>query len=131
MQNNETKILLGRKIKHLRNNLKLSQFALGEKIDINQQQVTLIELGKCFPSLKTLEKLAVVFDCEVHELFSFEEFSDEKILREKINKKIKNLSNRLLYNNPFFEKYTKMQLEKLRNIIDDIKANIYEGEEMQ
>lgn len=96
MQNNETKILLGRKIKQLRNNLKLSQFALGEKIDINQQQVTLIELGKCFPSLKTLEKLAVVFDCEVHELFSFEEFSDEKILREKINKKIKNLEYKKL-----------------------------------
>ncbi len=40
-------------------------------------------------------------------------------------------SNRLFYNNPTFEKLTKNKLLKLKDIVDDIKANIYEGEEKQ
>lgn len=47
------------------------------------------------------------------------------------DKKEKSLSNRLFYNNPTFEKLTKNRLIKLKEIIDDIKANIYEGEEKQ
>ncbi|MBQ3136108.1 MAG: hypothetical protein IJB74_01365 [Clostridia bacterium] len=50
---------------------------------------------------------------------------------KKIKDKEKSLSNRLFYNNPTFEKLTKNRLIKLKDIIDDIKSNIYEGEEMQ
>ncbi len=49
--------------------------------------------------------------------------------KPKENKK--SFSNRLFYNNPTFEKLTKNKLLKLKDIIDDIKANIYEGEEKQ
>ncbi len=51
------------------------------------------------------------------------------IFEKKPKDKEKSLSNRLLYNNPTFEKLTKNKLIKLKDIIDDIKANIYEGEE--
>lgn len=52
--------------------------------------------------------------------------------KEEKNKKEKeHLASRIFYNNPNFERRTRKQMEKLRNLIDDIKANIYEGEEMQ
>ncbi len=53
------------------------------------------------------------------------------IFEKKTKDKEKSLSNRLFYNNPTFEKLTKNKLYKLKDIIDDIKANIYEGEEKQ
>ncbi len=60
-------------------------------------------------------------------LSSFEDI----FIKDVKPKERKSLSNRLFYNNPTFERLTKNKLEKLQNIIDDIKANIYEGEEMQ
>ncbi len=51
---------------------------------------------------------------------------------DKTTKKIKkHLSNRIFDNRPEFERRTRKQLDKLKNIIDDIKANVYEGEEKQ
>lgn len=58
MNEEQIKILFGQKIKKLRNNLNVTQFTLGEMVGINQRQITLIELGKSFPSLKTLIKFA-------------------------------------------------------------------------
>lgn len=74
----------------------------------------------------------VEFKWQVEELYTqFEQRFDKLTLKEKRSEKIRSFSNRIFYNNPFFEKHTKMQLEKLRNIIDEIKADIYEGEEKQ
>ncbi len=53
------------------------------------------------------------------------------IFEKKTKEKKKSFSNRLFYNNPTFEKLTKNKLLKLKDIMDDIKANIYEGEEKQ
>ncbi len=55
----------------------------------------------------------------------------EKLLvfEKKTKGKEKSLSNRLFYNNPTFERLTRNKLVKLKDIIDDIKSNIYEGEE--
>lgn len=50
----------------------LSQFALGEIVEINQRQIALIETGKSFPSLKTLCALCNVFNCTLSDLFSFD-----------------------------------------------------------
>lgn len=57
----------------------------------------------------------------------------EKLLmfEKNVQKKEKSFSNRLFYDNPTFEKLTRNKLIKLKEIIDDIKANIYEGEEKQ
>ncbi|MBQ9914033.1 MAG: putative ABC transporter permease [Clostridia bacterium] len=53
------------------------------------------------------------------------------LLEKKTKDNEKSLSNRLFYNNPTFERLTKNKLNKLKDVIDDIKANIYEGEEKQ
>lgn len=74
----------------------------------------------------------VEFRIQLEDMYTqFEERFDKLTKKEARSKKLQSFSNRIFYNNPFFEKQTKMQLEKLRNIIDDIKANIYEGEDMQ
>ncbi len=52
--------------------------------------------------------------------------------KNKSGKQNKNrLASRIFYNNPELERRTRKQMEKLNRIIDDIKANIYEGEDMQ
>lgn len=59
----------------------------------------------------------------------FEDF-EKNLSAERKSKKDKNsLSNRLFYDNPTFERLTSNKLKKLKDIIDDIKANVYEGEE--
>lgn len=74
----------------------------------------------------------IEFRWQMDELYTqFEERFDKLTFKEKRSEKIKSFSNRIFYNNPFFEKHTKMQLDKLRNIIDEIKADIYEGEDKQ
>ncbi len=51
------------------------------------------------------------------------------VFEKKTKGKEKSLSNRLFYNNPTFERLTRSKLIKLKDIVDDIKSNIYEGEE--
>ncbi len=51
------------------------------------------------------------------------------LFEKKTKDKEKSLPNRLFYNNPTLERLTKNKLIKLRNIVDEIKSNIYEGEE--
>lgn len=59
---------------------------------------------------------------------------DQRITRKNKKKdkqeKKKSLSSRFFYNNPNFERRTRKQIEKLNSLIDDIKANIFENEDM-
>ncbi len=74
----------------------------------------------------------VEFKHQLEDLYTqFENRFDKLTKKEKRSQKIKSLSNRLFYNNPFLERHTKIKLNKLKDIVDDIKANIYEGEEKQ
>ncbi len=74
MNEQEIKLIIGKKIKKRRKELKLTQAKLGEAIGINQRQVALIENGRSFPMLSTFVKLAEYFECEITDLFP-----DEKI----------------------------------------------------
>lgn len=46
------------------------------------------------------------------------------------SKKKNDLPSRLFYNNPTFEKLTRNQMQKLKDLINEVKSNIYEGEDM-
>ena len=67
MNDIELKTLLGLKIKHYRNQLKLTQEELGKKINRTQRQVSLIELGESFPSPQTLINIASAFNCSMRD----------------------------------------------------------------
>lgn len=88
MNEAEVKKMLGLKIRKLRKHVGLTQFALGEKIGLDQRQIAYIEGGNSFPSLKTLLKFTQIFECSLKELFDYEEFTSAMDLREKIQSRI-------------------------------------------
>ncbi len=65
----EIKKAIGKQIKAYRKLFGLTQFSLGEKLEINQRQIAILESGKSFPSLKTLVNLSNVFNCNVADFF--------------------------------------------------------------
>ena len=93
MDEKTIKKLLGLRVKQLRKKCNLTQFAMGEKIGIDQRQIAYIEGGNSFPSLKTLNKFTEIFDCEIKDLFDFEHLLPQKNLKEKINNKLSKLND--------------------------------------
>lgn len=72
------------------------------------------------------------FKYQVEDLYmQFEKRFDRITKKEKRSEKITTISNRIFYNNPLFEEQTKIRLHKLKDVIDRIKAELYEGEDMQ
>ncbi|MBR1425214.1 helix-turn-helix transcriptional regulator [bacterium] len=90
------KKLLGLRIRQLRKKMNLTQFALGEKINVDQRQIAYIEGGNCFPSLKTLKKLADTFNCQIKDLFDYEHLTQNRNLEDEIHRKIHSSSARNL-----------------------------------
>jgi transcriptional regulator with XRE-family HTH domain len=66
-----TKELLGARIREIRKGNKFSQEQLAERVDVDPRYISRIELGKCFPSLETLEVIAQALSVELRELFDF------------------------------------------------------------
>ncbi len=85
----KTKELLGARIKELRRTKKLSQFQLSEKIGIDPKHLSRIEVGKSYPSLDTLEKIAKVLNVETKDLFEFMHHTRSKELTGNIIKLLK------------------------------------------
>ena len=78
-----TKVLLGERIKELRKNQHMSQEQLAEKIQIAAKNLSRIEVGQGYPSLDTLEQIAVVLRVEMRDFFEFQHLeSTESILTE-------------------------------------------------
>ncbi len=84
-----TKELLGVRIQELRKLRKLTQAQLSQKVDIDAKHLSRIEVGKSFPSLDTLEKIANALKVELHAFFEFER-------KEKSTKELKEVVTGLL-----------------------------------
>lgn len=63
----------GKNVKYLRENIKISQEKLAEKIDVSKNTISNIENGKRFVSAETLAKLANALNTDVYELFKPED----------------------------------------------------------
>ncbi len=95
-----TKVLLGEKIKEIRKSRKLSQDELSEKIGIDPKHLSRIEVGRSFPSLDTLERIAKALGIDIKDLFEFMPYVKDKELTEGINRFIKEADSnqlRLIY----------------------------------
>lgn len=66
-----TRQMLGGRIKELRRLRKLSQEEAAERVGIDPKHLSRIEVGRGFPSLQTLEKLAQVLDVDLRDFFEF------------------------------------------------------------
>jgi transcriptional regulator with XRE-family HTH domain len=103
-----TKELLGARIKELRKGRQLSQDQLSEKINIDPKHLSRIEVGKSYPSLDTLEKIAKALGVEIKDFFEFMHHKQSKELTENISELIKEATE-----------------EKLRLIFKIIRAIIH------
>ena len=82
-----TKVLLGRRIRALRNVKGWTQQELGNRADINYKFLGEIERGQQNPSFDVLTKIAGALGVELPELFRFEqEVSDRKKVEVQIRK---------------------------------------------
>ncbi len=85
-----TKGLLGSRIKELRKLRGLSQEKLSEKINIDPKHLSRIEVGRGFPSLDTLERIAKALNVELKDFFEFShEAKSSKELKEALNSLLK------------------------------------------
>jgi transcriptional regulator with XRE-family HTH domain len=87
-----TKELLGARIKELRKTKRLTQEELSEMVDIDPKHLSRIEVGRSYPSLDALERMAIALDVELKDFFEFEhQAKSQKELKEKLNKLLKDV----------------------------------------
>lgn len=103
MQN--TKILLGQRIKELRKAKILSQDQLSEIIGIDSKHLSRIELGKSFPYMETLEGIAAALEVDIKDLFDFRHLAKESATIECIDKMLEGASEEKLRQVYKFIKY--------------------------
>lgn len=81
----DASILLGRRIRSLRNTKGWTQQELGSRADINYKFLGEIERGMQNPSFRVLAKIASALEVELPELFRFEhEILDRKEIERRI-----------------------------------------------
>ena len=79
------KLLLGKRIKELRKQRKLTQENVSELIGIDTVSLSNIETGKYYPTAENLDKILNILKITPHELFDFEHLDSNDILIQKIN----------------------------------------------
>lgn len=82
------KELLGKRIRELRKDKKLTQEQFAELIGIEPRNLIKIENSQTFPRVQTLEKILEVLDISPQVLFNFEHLEDVDKLRIKIIEKL-------------------------------------------
>ena len=79
------KELFGKRIKFYREQQKLTQEELAEKIGINSRSLSLIECGTNFVTAETLNAIAKALEISPKNLFDFEnDFIDKEITKQKL-----------------------------------------------
>ena len=74
----------GKKLQKIRKSKRITQEQLAEKLDLDVGYISKLEVGRNFPTIGTLEKIANALDVELYELFRYtniksEDFKDELI----------------------------------------------------
>lgn len=98
-KNNNLKILLGKRIKELRNKKGLTQEKLAEMVDIGERNLSKIECGANFVTAETLSKILSALDVVARELFDYEHHKNKEALKKELIDGINNdtLDVELLY----------------------------------
>ena len=66
-----TKELLGARIREIRKSRGMTQEQLAEIINVEQKHVSRIEVGKSYPTIDRLEKIAEAFEVPIMTFFDF------------------------------------------------------------
>lgn len=92
----DNKKKLGKRIKELRKQKKLTQEQLAELIDMEQNTISVIESGRNFPTLVTLEKIAQVLGVELADFFNYEYFEDVEFIKQSALKQLESMDEKQL-----------------------------------
>lgn len=77
----DNKKKLGLKIKELRKRKGFTQEQLAELIDMEQNSISVIESGRNFPTLGTLEKIAQILDVNLSDFFNYDYIDDIETIK--------------------------------------------------
>lgn len=77
----DNKKKLGLKIKELRKRKGLTQEQLAELIDMEQNSISVIESGRNFPTLGTLEKIAQILEVNLSDFFNYDYIDDIETIK--------------------------------------------------
>jgi transcriptional regulator with XRE-family HTH domain len=91
-----TKELLGARIKEIRKASGLSQEKLAEKIRIEPKHLSRLEVGRSYPSMKTLENMALAMGVEIRDFFEFEHHMGDKEVTTSLKKLLKEADTPML-----------------------------------
>lgn len=85
------KKLLGKRIKEIRRVKGYTQEQLAELIDIEPCSLSAIEIGRHFPSLITVEKIADILGVRLNTLFEFDNIKSRETKIEEIKNSLEHL----------------------------------------
>jgi len=78
------KELLGAKIRYLRKSKNIAQEKLSEMAEISPRQLIRIEMGKSYPTIDNLEKIANALNTPIQSLFENDYYEDTSSLKNKL-----------------------------------------------
>lgn len=67
----DIKLLVGKRVRELRNNMGISQEELADMVGLDRTYITSVECGKRNISIVNIEKLATALQVSLKEFFSF------------------------------------------------------------
>jgi transcriptional regulator with XRE-family HTH domain len=85
----DTKKLIGARLKELRKQAGMTQERLGELVDLDARHLSRLEVGKHFPSLDSLERIAVALNVPLAEFFQFGADESPAALRAYLSRFVK------------------------------------------
>ena len=81
-----TQKLVGTRIRELRRKAGLTQERLAERVGLDSRHLSRLEVGRHFPSLQSLERIAAVLHVPLAEFFQFPGEEDVQTLRSDLTK---------------------------------------------
>lgn len=95
-----TKVLLGERIRELRKARGLTQEQLAELVEVEQKHVSRLELGKSYPTIERLEKIAGALNVPLMDFFDFMHLDSPDTRAVKIEELVKGMNEdyqRIIY----------------------------------
>lgn len=86
----ELSILVGKRIREIREAKNIKQYKLAEMINFEPTNLSKIEKGVHLPKEETINKLTDALGCSVKDLFDFEHLKDTSVLKQELLRSIKN-----------------------------------------
>lgn len=88
-----TKRMLGKRLKEIRVNRGYTQESLAEKAGVTANYLSRVEAGRCYPSLDCLVNIASILQLELRDLFDFSHLQEKSTETKNITTMIDGLDN--------------------------------------